>query len=145
MLLKLFREGLGRLVILVSMFIPTGRLQRSPEQQVCVDRETSDMSLYEFYACPFCLKTRRALKRLGLTIATRNAQKNPDRADLLAGGGEIKVPCLRLHNPQTDKSTWMYESSDIIAYLEQRFGEHSDPCQQTTGVDPSGKEASSKS
>ncbi len=126
MLLKLLREGLGRLVILISFFIPTGKAQRSPEDQQCVDKKTASMSLYQFYACPFCLKTRRAIKRLGLNIETRDAQSNPFRAELKAEGGEIKVPCLRIETER--EVTWMYESTDIIAYLEQRFGESSKPC-----------------
>ncbi len=126
MLLKLLREGLGRLVILISFFIPTGKVKRSAEEQQCVDQQTASLSLYQFYACPFCLKTRRAIKRLGLKIETRDAQSNPCRAELKAEGGEIKVPCLRIENPQ--ETIWMYESSDIIAYLEQRFGEGSKPC-----------------
>ena len=126
MLLKLLREGLGRLVIFISFFIPTGKIKRSTEDQQCVNKQTSGMSLYQFYACPFCLKTRRAFKRLGLQITTRDAQKNPARADLLAGGGQIKVPCLRIDN--NGETIWMYESSEIIDYLEQRFGESSTPC-----------------
>ncbi len=130
MILKLFREGLGRLVILISFFIPTGAIKRSAEEQRCVDEKTARMSLYQFYACPFCLKTRRAFRRLGLNIETRDAQTNPARAELQAGGGEIKVPCLRI---DTDGETlWMYESSDIIAYLEQRFGESSQPCNEAS-------------
>lgn len=88
----------------------------------------ASMSLYQFQACPFCLKTRRALKKLGLKVQTRNALKNPDRADLLAGGGEIKVPCLRIDNK--NETIWMYESSEIIQYLEQHFGEASTPCEE---------------
>lgn len=130
MLLKLLREGLGRLVIFISFFIPTGKISRSAEEQQCVDRQTASMSLYQFYACPFCLKTRRAFKRLGLNIETRDAQNNPARADLLAEGGQIKVPCLRIEHK--NETIWMYESSDIIAYLEQRFGESSSPCSEVT-------------
>ena len=130
MLLKLLREGLGRLVIFISFFIPINRYLRSDEEQKCVDQSTRSMSLYQFYACPFCLKTRRAFKRLGLKIETRNAQKNPDRADLLAGGGEIKVPCLRIDNGH--ETIWMYESDEIIQYLEQRFGETSAPCNEVS-------------
>lgn len=126
MLLKLLREGLGRLVILISFFIPTGRIKRSPEEQQCVDNQTASMSLYQFYACPFCLKARRAFKRLGLKIETRDAKNNPHRADLQTGGGQVKVPCLRID--KDGETTWMYESSDIINYLEQRFGESSNPC-----------------
>jgi len=127
MLLKLLRVSLGHLVIFISFFIPVFRLKRDTESQACVDKATTSMSLYQFYACPFCLKTRRAFKRLNLNIQTRNAQANPDRADLLAGGGEIKVPCLRVDND--NETIWLYESNDIIEYLEQKFGENSTPCE----------------
>jgi len=128
MLLKLLREGLGRLVILISFFIPIKKLKRSPEEQQCVNTATSSLSLYQFYACPFCLKTRRAFTRLNLTIETRDAQKNPDRSDLKNGGGDIKVPCLRIDNK--DGTIWMYESDEIIQYLENRFGVNSSPCEE---------------
>ena len=128
MLLKLLREGLGRLVIFISFFIPINRYLRSDEEQECVDKATKSLSLYEFRACPFCLKTRRAFKRLGLNIETRNAQKAPYRGELLAEGGVIKVPCLRIDND--GETIWMYESSDIITYLDQRFGESSTPCDE---------------
>jgi glutaredoxin len=127
-LLKLLRNGLGYLIIFISFFIPVKRLGRATDEQKCVDETTSTITLYQFYACPFCLKTRRALKKLGLNIQTRNALKDPARADLLAGGGEIKVPCLRIESK--DEVIWMYESSEIIAYLEQRFGENSTPCSE---------------
>jgi len=131
MLLKLLREGLGRLVILISFFIPVKKTRRSAEDQKCIDQATSSMSLYQFHACPFCLKTRRALKRLGLNIELRNAQKNPGRAELKAGGGQIKVPCLRIDNAD-GTSSWMYESSEIIQFLEQKFSEHGSACKETS-------------
>ncbi|HED33429.1 MAG TPA: glutaredoxin [Gammaproteobacteria bacterium] len=128
MLLKLLREGLGRLIALISYLTSPKTLNRSAEEQECVDRAVASMSIYQFYACPFCIKTRRTLKRLNLNIEMRDAQTNPARAELLAGGGEIKVPCLRIDNG--DSVRWMYESSDIIAYLEQQFGETSSPCSE---------------
>lgn len=130
MLIKLLRQGLGRLIIFISFFVLIKKQKRSPEEQKCVDSATEKLSLYQFYACPFCLKTRRALTRLNLNIKTRDAQKNPARAELLNGGGEIKVPCLRID--KNDETIWMYESSDIIQYLEQRFGENSTPCEEAT-------------
>ncbi len=128
MLLKLLREGLGRLIIFISFFIPIKTLSRSAEEQKCVDKATETLSLYQFYACPFCLKTRRAFNRLGLNIETRNAQAGPERAELLAEGGAIKVPCLRIESAK--ETIWMYESSEIIQYLEHRFGETSTPCSE---------------
>jgi len=127
-LLKLLRNGLGYLVIFISFFIPIKKLARSADEQECVNNATRNMSLYQFQACPFCLKSRRTFKRLGLNIETRNALKNPYRADLLAGGGEIKVPCLRID--MKNETIWMYESSEIATYLEQKFGESSTPCSE---------------
>lgn len=128
MFLKLLRNGLGYLIIFISFFIPIKKLKRSAEEQICVNKTTQTFSLYQFQACPFCLKTRRAFTRLGLNIATKNATKNPHRAELLAEGGQVKVPCLRIDGEK--ETIWLYESSEIIAYLEQRFGESSSPCSE---------------
>ncbi|SLJ83579.1 glutathione S-transferase N-terminal domain-containing protein [Psychrobacter sp. DAB_AL43B] len=48
-------------------------------------------------------------------------QKNPEfRSELAENGGRVKVPCLRIE--ENGEVQWMYESNDIIAYLQQRFG-----------------------
>ncbi|OBS09265.1 glutaredoxin family protein [Acidihalobacter prosperus] len=102
------------------MTTPKG-IERPAEEQAKVDAETRALRLYHFQSCPFCIKTRRAMKRLSLDIALRDAQHDPaSRAELQAGGGEVKVPCLRIE--EGDGSVrWMYESTDIIAYLDRRF------------------------
>ncbi|AOV15967.1 glutaredoxin [Acidihalobacter aeolianus] len=96
-------------------------IERPAEEQAKVDAETRALRLYHFQSCPFCIKTRRAMKRLSLDIALRDVQHDPaSRAELQAGGGEVKVPCLRIE--EGDGSVrWMYESTDIIAYLDKRF------------------------
>ena len=79
------------------------------------------MALYQFRACPFCVKTRRAMKRLGLGIELRDARTDPQwRRQLLGGGGRLQVPCLFIPG-EPGEARWMYESGDIIAYLERRF------------------------
>jgi len=92
----------------------------SVETQAHFDSQTANMALYEFEACPFCVKTRRAAKRLGLRIETRDA-KNTERwhNELIADGGKYQVPCLKVSEEGND--TWLYESSDVIAYLQNRF------------------------
>lgn len=119
-LLKAMREGLGRLIVLIDWVFSPKKLKRSEKEQAEVNQQVESLKLYQFYACPFCIKTRRNIKRLNLPIETRNAQSGQYRAELLAGGGEVKVPCLRIK--EQDKITWMYESSDIIKYLDERFG-----------------------
>lgn len=120
MILKAFREGLGRLIVFISFIFSPKKIERSEEEQARVDKATKKYTLYQFYACPFCVKTRRAIHRLNLSIEYRDAQNNEKhRADLLAGGGEVKVPCLRID--EEGQSKWMYESSDIIKYLNAKF------------------------
>jgi len=82
---------------------------------------TAGLVLYQYEACPFCVKVRRSLKRHVLNIETRDVKRNGvAREELLAGGGELQVPCLRIAEGDEDYR-WMYESSDIIRYLEERF------------------------
>jgi glutaredoxin 2 len=97
-------------------------MRRTPEAQAAVDEATRDLALYQFRLCPFCIKVRRAIHRLNLHIELRDALNDPEhRAALLTGGGEIKVPCLAIS--ADGETRWLYESSDIIDWLEHRFGE----------------------
>jgi glutaredoxin len=77
------------------------------------------ISKQKFYACPFCVKARRTIKRLNLQIETRNAQEGEYRKELEINGGKILVPCLKVE--YAGEVSWIYESNDIIKYLEERF------------------------
>jgi glutaredoxin len=117
----LIRWVLARIILLVDfLFSPKG-LKRDAQLQTDYDRETAKLSLYQYAACPFCVKVRWAMKRNALKVATKDAKRNPQFAkELVEGGGSLKVPCLRIEE-NDGAVTWMYESSDIIEYLEQRF------------------------
>lgn len=122
MLLKLVRNGLGYTIAGIDLATRGKGLKRSAADQAAVDAELKNMALYQFTACPFCIKTRRAIHKLGLKIETRDAMNNAKaRSELEQQGGKVKVPCLRISKEGED-DTWMYESGDIIAYLQQRFG-----------------------
>jgi glutaredoxin len=102
------------------LFRPKG-VERMPEVQQHIDAQTHHLVMYQFLTCPFCIKTRRAIKRLSLNIETRDALKHaPSRQQLLEGGGKIKVPCLRITNADGNVE-WLYESNDIIQYLQKSF------------------------
>ena len=91
-------------------------------QQALVEQQLKDYTLYQLYACPFCIKTRRALHRLNLPMEIRDVRHgSPYRQELEQGGGRIQVPCLHMRDEGND--VWMYESNDIIHYLEQKFGQ----------------------
>jgi glutaredoxin len=118
-MLKALREGLGRLIILIDWIFSPSRLKRTNDVQADVNQQTAALKLYQFYACPFCIKTRRSMKRLNLAIETRNAQAGEFREELQLMGGKIKVPCLKIEGE--DGVSWVYESDAIINYLEKRF------------------------
>lgn len=129
MLLKLVREGLGRTVVFVDRITRPTPIQRTPEAQQQVEHSLGNLALYQYFACPFCIKTRRALHRLNLPLELRDAQNDPiHRSTLGRDGGRIQVPCLRIDS--ADGTEWLYESGDIIRYLEHRFGAAA-PAEQT--------------
>jgi glutaredoxin len=112
---------LGRLILLLNFIFPPRGLKRSAEQQATIDAETAQLTLYQYLACPFCVKVRRSMKRHTLNIETRDAKRNKKfREELVEGGGKLKVPCLRIEE-ESGSVRWMYESSNIITYLEQGF------------------------
>ncbi len=77
---------------------------------------------YELYCselCGFCHRVRRYMAGAGWefpivdTLRDRGA-----RAALVEGGGKATVPCLKI--TRGDEVIWMYESLDIIDYLESQ-------------------------
>ncbi len=112
---------LGKLILFFDwLFTPRG-IKRDPKLQAHIDRQTTLLTLYQYRACPFCVKVRRAMKRQSLSIETRDVKRSDSaREELLVGGGNLKVPCLRVDDGQGDVK-WVYESGEIIGYLEGRF------------------------
>jgi len=116
------RWVLGRIILLLNwVFTPRG-IKRSAEDQLSIDKQTATMALYQYEACPFCVKVRRSMKRNTLKIETRDAKRNEAfKSELLEKGGKLKVPCLKIQ--ENGQERWMYESSDIISYLEQNIAQ----------------------
>jgi len=120
MLMKALRVGLGQIIVVGDLLTRPSKQKRTAAAQSEVDQAAKGLTLYQFHACPFCVKTRRTLHRLNVPVALRDAKNNEqDRQVLLAEGGRVKVPCLRIE--EGGKTTWMYESKVIIAYLNSRF------------------------
>ena len=119
--MAIIRKILGAMILLFDwLFTPRG-VKRDAAQQAAIDKQTGSLVLYQYKACPFCVKVRREMKRNSLAVETRDIKRSDTaRSELLAGGGNLKVPCLRIDggNDQTD---WLYESGDIIGYLQERF------------------------
>lgn len=94
---------------------------RNRAQQADVEHRARHLTLYHRPTCPFSMRVCVALARLDVPIERRNITTDAEaRRELVTGGGRQQVPCLRIdESPQT---RWLYESADIIAYLEEHFG-----------------------
>ncbi|TPV57782.1 glutaredoxin [Aestuariibacter sp. GS-14] len=121
MLIKLVRNALGLVIVSVDVLTRWSRVKRTPEAQLKANEAAKHLTLYHFFACPFCIKTRRAIYKLNVPVEKRSAvQGSPFRDTLLQGGGKVQVPCLHIRHPNGDEQ-WMYESGEIIAYLNKQF------------------------
>lgn len=122
MLVKALRNGLGCVIATIDQLTRPAKLKRSEEAQAEVNARVAKMTLYQFHGCPFCIKVRRTMHKLNLPIQTRDVNKDATaEQELISGGGKRTVPCLRIeHDDGTVQ--WMYESNDIINYLERNFG-----------------------
>src|SRR5262249_31421632 len=77
------------------------------------------LTLYNMEGSPYCRKVREVLNELDLEHTVRNVPKgSPKRAELRKRGGKVQVPYLI--DPNTGRE--MYESDDIVAYLEREYG-----------------------
>jgi glutaredoxin len=122
-LFKIIRAILQPLILLVDRLTRPAWPARSPQEQAVLDQKTSNLALYQFHSCPFCIITRRTLRRLGLNVELRDAQNDPQwSSELTEQGGKRQVPCLRI-TKEDGEVEWLYESKDIRRYLQERYGE----------------------
>jgi glutaredoxin len=118
---KPVRWVLAQIIIFIDLVTRPKPVQRSLETQKEVDEQTQNMALYQFQQCPFCVKTRRQIRRLALNIESRDARNDPQwNQELINDGGKYQVPCLKI--TAADGSVqWMYESTKINQYLDEKF------------------------
>lgn len=119
MLLRIARKTIGSVILAADKVTSPKPVSRSVSAQVELDEKTSKLVLYEMLACPFCVKVRREVKRLGLNIQRRDVKKDQsDMQALVNGGGKFQVPCLLIEH-QDQAVHWLYESDEIIEYLRK--------------------------
>ena len=118
---KPVRWVLGQIIIFIDWITRPKPLQRTAEAQEKVNQQTANMALYHFQMCPFCVKTRRQIRRLALSIENRDARNNPQwHQELINDGGKYQVPCLKI--TAADGSVqWLYESTEINRFLDEKF------------------------
>ena len=77
------------------------------------------LELWSFEGSPFCRLARECLCELEIAYVLHNVAKgSAGRAALVERAGKMQVPYL--HDPNT--GTGLYESADIIEYLETTYG-----------------------
>jgi glutaredoxin len=121
MFFKTLRIVIGPLMLLWEMLTRPKGVTRQPALQQALDEQCRSIVLYQYKTCPFCIKVRQELRRLSLKVDQLDAQQEgKNRTELVQGGGQAKVPCLKITD-QAGNSQWMYESGEIISYLRGRF------------------------
>jgi glutaredoxin len=121
-LLKPFRKATGQVIKSLDRMMLPNKPELSEERFIELKAASDQFKLYQFEFCPFCVKTRRAIQRLGMEIETRNANTDENwYKELVEQGGSYQVPCLKITKPD-GSIEWMYESSIIIQYLNEKFG-----------------------
>lgn len=110
-------------VMIISEKLTTpSAIERTPEEQARVDQACQRLALYQFRTCPFCIKVRKEIARLGLNIELRDTQlDSTHKQALVEGGGKTKVPCLKISH-EDGRDEWLYESDEINKWLHQQFG-----------------------
>ena len=104
---------------LISLTASAARLGWGSRCRIDTPRTLKPLTLYNMEGSPYCRKVRETLSELDLEHVVRNVPKgSPKRAELAERGGKVQVPYLI--DPNTQKA--IYESDDIVAYLEKRYG-----------------------
>ena len=119
--MKYIRWLLGRLILTFDFLTRPKPILREKSNQVRIDAVTSKYSMYQFHACPFCVKVRRQIRKYSLNIEFRDAKNNINhKEELVREGGAHKVPCLRIDHSEVE-TEWLYGSANIISYLHSEL------------------------
>jgi len=119
--MRLIRLLVGKIILIINALTLPKPIQRDTVKQKRLDQETKGLTIYQFEACPFCVKVRRFIRKNNLKINLRDAKNNETfKAELVNGGGKHKVPCLKIEKINA-KTEWLYESNEIISFLKKKI------------------------
>ena len=120
--MSFIRWFLGRCILFINAVTLPKPILRNEDNQAKVDKKTQHFTLYQFEACPFCVKVRRFIRKNSLKIELKDAKNNmANKLELVNNGGKHKVPCLKIEKINA-KPIWLYESDAIIAFLAKETG-----------------------
>ncbi len=76
------------------------------------------LTLYYRPTCAFCRRVQAVIDRLSLTVELKDITNEAVAEELRALGGKVQVPYL----VDDATKTALYESDDIVAYLQKNYG-----------------------
>ncbi|PIR03097.1 MAG: glutaredoxin [Candidatus Magasanikbacteria bacterium CG11_big_fil_rev_8_21_14_0_20_43_7] len=80
------------------------------------------LELYQMEHCPYCAKVRKKLEDLDLDFVCHTSKKGSKKREILKKlGGQEMVPFL-IDTTDPSNLVMMYESGDIVEYLDERYG-----------------------
>ena len=109
--MQIIRFILGRIILFLDWLTSPRPNKISRTELDAIHNKVKNMTIYEFRACPFCVRVRRFMKKNNKVIFAQ---------ELIDGGGKLQVPCLKIGD--SNNSEWLYESKDIILYLKKHLG-----------------------
>ena len=119
--MSLIRWFIGKLILFLNLITLPKPLLRIKIDQDRIDKKTKNLTIYQFEACPFCVKVRRFIRKNSLKINLKDAKNNKTfKSELVNEGGKHKVPCLKIEKINS-KTIWLYESTEIIKFLKKEF------------------------
>ena len=119
--MSFIRWFVGKIILFINALTLPKPISRGKIDQKRIDEVTKYLTVYQFEACPFCVKVRRFMRKNSLKINIKDAKNNKDfKAELVNEGGKYKVPCLRIDKINS-KTEWLYESNEIIKFLKKEF------------------------
>jgi glutaredoxin 3 len=77
------------------------------------------LTLYVKTGCPYCARVLQKLEEMGMEAEFKNIADEGVADELIARGGKRQVPYL----VDPEKNIEMYESADIVNYLEETYGQ----------------------
>lgn len=120
--MTLSRRMKGVCLMVADRWITVKPVKRSSEEQSSLDRESRRIQLYFCKTCPSSIRIKRRCQFLGLRVVEKDVMRvNSYRKELIHGGGQVRIPCLRIEGQKGKETRWLYDSDKILAYLDKRF------------------------
>ena len=104
--MQIIRFILGRIILFLDWLTSPRPNKISRTELDAIQNKVKNMTIYEFRACPFCVRVRRFMKKNNIIINTKDARRSKVFAqELIDGGGKLQVPCLKIGD--SNNSEWL--------------------------------------